>query len=68
MGYSFRDTNDWLRTLTNGIFSDAFYRGDALGSFNSLMRLVTGVLAGWGIALFALPRLDNIILEEGIRA
>lgn len=67
MGFSFRDTNDWLRALTGGVFSDAFYRGDAWGSFNSLMRLTTGVLAGWGIALFALPHLDNII-KGGIQA
>ena len=64
VGFSFRDSNDWLRMITGDIFSNAFYRGDALGSFNSLMRLVTGVLAGWGIALFALPRLDSILVED----
>ena len=63
MGYGFRDTNDWLRILTSGMFSDGFYRGDGLGSFNSLMRLVTGVLAGWGIAFFALPYLDRIFVD-----
>ena len=67
IGYSFRDTNEWLRILTGDIFSDVFYRGDAWGSFNSLMRLVTGALAGWGIALFTLPRVDSLFGDD-IRA
>ena len=38
IGQGFRDTNQWLVILTNNSFSATFYAGDALGSFNSLMR------------------------------
>ncbi len=65
VGYGFRDTNDWLRALTGSSFPDIFYRGDAWGSFNSLIRLVTGGLAGYAIAFFTLPRLDHLF-KHGI--
>jgi len=45
----FRYTNDWLLMLTSGSLQDWFYRGDAFGSFNSWMRLISGL--GFGIAL-----------------
>jgi uncharacterized membrane protein len=51
----FRYDNAWLAALTNNTFGDSFYRGDALGSFNSLMRLVTGVLFAVAISGLALP-------------
>jgi uncharacterized membrane protein len=59
IGQGFRDANQWLAVLTNNSFPVAFYRGDALGSFNSLMRLVTGILAGLGIVWFTLPYLEE---------
>lgn len=55
IGQGFRDTNEWLATLTNGALPAAFYAGDALGSFNSLMRFASGLLAGLGIVWLALP-------------
>jgi uncharacterized membrane protein len=55
IGLGFRDTNQWLAVLTNGSFPSSFYVGDALGSFNSWMRLISGLLAGWGIAWLAFP-------------
>ncbi|MBV6395063.1 MAG: hypothetical protein HFACDABA_00634 [Anaerolineales bacterium] len=55
IGNGFRDTNEWLRLLTNNIFPATFYAGDALGSFNSLLRFVTGLLAGLAIVWLALP-------------
>ena len=55
IGQGFRDTNVWLATLTNHAFPVTFYAGDALGSFNSLMRFVTGVLAGLGLVWLAFP-------------
>ena len=58
LGLGFRDSNDWLMMLTNNSLPLA-YAGDALGSFNSWMRLVTGVLAGLGIAWFALPHVER---------
>lgn len=55
IGQGFRDTNTWLVVLTNNTFSTAFYSGDAVGSFNSLMRFLTGILAGAGIVWLAFP-------------
>lgn len=55
IGNGFRDTNSWLAALTNNAFPAAFYAGDALGSFNWLMRLTTGLLAGLGLAWLAFP-------------
>jgi uncharacterized membrane protein len=55
IGQGFRDTNQWLAVLTNNAFSASFYAGDALGSFNSIMRLITGLLAGLGIVWLVFP-------------
>lgn len=60
LGQGFRDTNLWLSNLTNDQFSIGFYAGDALGSFNSWMRFITGTLFGLGIVWFGFP----IIAEE----
>ncbi|MEW6030288.1 MAG: DUF2085 domain-containing protein [Chloroflexota bacterium] len=77
IGNGFRDTNMWLAVLTNNSLPATFYAGDALGSFNSYMRLVTGLLAGLAIVWLAFPyifqtqaynqQLDNIryaVLEQ----
>lgn len=58
IGQGFRDTNQWLAVLTDNLFSASFYTGDALGSFNSIARLITGSLAGFGIVWFAFPYLE----------
>lgn len=55
IGLGFRDTNTWLAVLTNNIFPATFYAGDALGSFNSIMRFITGLLAGLAIVWLTLP-------------
>ena len=55
IGQGFRDTNVWLAALTNHALPATFYAGDALGSFNSLMRFITGLLAGLGIVWLAFP-------------
>ncbi len=55
IGRGFRDYNVWLAMLTNHALPTSFYVGDAWGSFNSLMRLVTGVLFGLGIVWFGYP-------------
>ncbi|MCJ7825137.1 MAG: DUF2085 domain-containing protein, partial [Anaerolineales bacterium] len=55
IGQGFRDTNEWLFILTNHSLPSTFYVGDALGSFNSWMRLITGVLFGLGIVWFSFP-------------
>ena len=55
IGLGFRDTNSWLAVLTDYRFPGSFYAGDAIGSFNPLARLITGLLAGFGIVWFAFP-------------
>lgn len=59
IGQGFRDTNVWLQILTNHAFPITFYQGDALGSFNSWMRLITGVLFGIALVGFAYPYLND---------
>lgn len=61
IGHGFRDDNDWLRTLTNNMLPSSFYVGDGWGSFNSLMRLTTGVLSGFAVAFGLFLRLDRWI-------
>ena len=58
IGQGFRDSNAWLVVLTSHALPASLYAGDAWGSFNSLMRLVTGVLFGLGIVWFGYPYLD----------
>ncbi len=58
IGQGFRDSNAWLAILTNHTFPAGFYAGDAWGSFNSLMRFLTGNLFGLGIVWFGFPQLD----------
>jgi uncharacterized membrane protein len=63
IGRGFRDSNAWLQLLTAGALPTSFYSGDALGSFNSIMRLGTGVLAGLGLVWFACPYVEASLAE-----
>lgn len=60
IGNGFRDNNAWLAALTGNAFSAAFYAGDALGSFNSWMRLITGLLFAIGCVWLAYPYLESM--------
>jgi uncharacterized membrane protein len=60
IGQGFRDTNLWLAALTNNALPIWFYAGDAIGSFNSLMRFITGLLAALAVAWLALPYLSRM--------
>jgi uncharacterized membrane protein len=64
IGQGFRDSNAWLAILTNNAFPPGFYAGDAWGSFNSLMRLLTGLLFGLGIVWFSFPYLDGAFSQH----
>lgn len=55
----FRDTNTWLAVLTQHAFPTSFYAGTTWGSFNSLMRLFTGISFGLGIVWFGYPYMDK---------
>ena len=57
VGQGFRDSNTWLVALTNNAFAPSFYAGDALGSFNSIMRLLSGALFAIGIIWLGFPYL-----------
>jgi len=59
IGQGFRDTNLWLAILTNHTFSPSFYAGDTWGSFNSWMRLLSGISFGLGIVWFGFPYLND---------
>jgi uncharacterized membrane protein len=62
----FRYRNEWLSSLTGHALPSSFYVGDALGSFNSWMRLVSGLLFGIGIVLFAFPYIDRFNQESAL--
>jgi len=64
IGQGFRDSNAWLSAFTSGAFSPTFYAGDAWGSFNSLMRLVTGTLFGLAVVWLGFPYLDQALLSQ----
>lgn len=55
----FRYNNAWLASLTRDTLPESFYVGDALGSFNSWMRLLTGLLFAVGAVWFAFPLIDE---------
>lgn len=55
----FRYDNAWLAALTGYVLPEGFYAGDALGSFNSWMRLITGLLAAVGVVWLAFPLIDR---------
>ncbi|MBA3531611.1 MAG: DUF2085 domain-containing protein [Ardenticatenales bacterium] len=50
----FRESNAWAMPLF-GAQSPEFYAGTEFGSLNSILRLVTGLLFGTGMMLFAYP-------------
>jgi len=64
IGEGFRDTNVWLAALTGRSFPSSFYAGDALGSFNSWMRLITGVFFGIGLVGLAFPHLHSSFADS----
>lgn len=64
IGNGFRDSNIWLAELTNFRFSPTFYAGDALGSFNSWARFLTGISFGIGVVFFVFPIINEIYAEN----
>jgi len=63
IGQGFRDSNAWLAALTGNVLPASFYAGDALGSFNSWMRILTGLLFGLGVVWLAFPYLQQAFAE-----
>ena len=63
IGNGFRDSNAWLAALTGNALPAWFYAGDAMGSFNSCMRLITGILFGIGMVWLAFPYIEKFAGE-----
>jgi uncharacterized membrane protein len=68
IGAGFRYHNDWLAALTNQAFPAAFYAGDAVGSFNAWIRLLTGLLFSLGAVWFGFPYLEKELGAGGVEA
>jgi uncharacterized membrane protein len=60
IGQGFRDSNLWLAALSGNALPSWFYSGDALGSFNSWMRLFSGLFFGLGVDGLLLPTIDAV--------
>jgi uncharacterized membrane protein len=58
LGNGFRSSNVWLKVITGNTFPVEFYSGTQIGSFNSSMRILTGILFGIGVVWFFFPHLD----------
>jgi uncharacterized membrane protein len=58
-GLGFRETNAWLASLTGSVFPETFYVGTTVGSFNWLMRTLTGALFAVACVWFAYPYLER---------
>ena len=63
IGQGFRDSNAWLAALTDPAFPSTFYAGDALGSFNSWLRLITGILFAVGGVGVVYPYLESAFAD-----
>ncbi len=61
--FGFRDSNLWLANLTGEVFAPTFYAGDAIGSFNWWMRLLTGLLAGLSTVWLVYPHIAEAFAE-----
>jgi uncharacterized membrane protein len=59
----FRQSNQWLALITHHALPAWFYVGNSLGSFNSWMRLITGLLAGLGLVWFVFPYMQASFAE-----
>jgi uncharacterized membrane protein len=63
IGQGFRDSNLWLMSILGNDIPRSFYNGDGIGSLNSWMRIISGVLFGLGVVWFSFPYLDRWLSE-----
>jgi hypothetical protein len=61
--HGFRYDNRWLAAVTDHTFSEGFYVGNALGSFNSWMRLFSGLLFGLAVVWLTYPHIETYFGE-----
>jgi len=62
-GAGLRDTNGWLTLLTRNLLPQTFYAGDALGSFNSDLRWLTGLWFGLTTVWFIFPFIEDALCD-----
>ncbi len=55
----FRQTNDWAAILTQHALPATFYAGDLFGSLNSVLRIISGILFGFGVVSFLWPMMEK---------
>lgn len=55
----FRYSNRWLAELTGNTLPAWFYTGDRLGSFNSWMRLISGIGFGFAVVWISFPLIEQ---------
>jgi len=55
----FRHYNTWAVLLTGGAFPPEFYVGDLFGSLNSVLRIISGILFGFGVVGFLWPLMES---------
>ena len=66
-GEGFRQSNTWAVTLTGGGLPASFYSGTTFGTLNWLLRTVTGLLFGLGLAWFLFPYLARRFMSIRLR-
>lgn len=62
-GNGFRDTNAWLAFLYQPSVPSILCRG-SIRHVQLVARLITGVVAAWGVAAFIFPWLNQLFCEE----
>jgi len=60
----FRYQNKWLANLTHYRLPQSFYVGDSFGTFNSWMRLISGIGFGIGVVWLVVPVIDESISRD----
>ena len=60
----FRYHNEWLANLTYNLLPQSFYVGDLFGTFNSWMRLISGIGFGIGVVWLVIPIIDVSITRD----
>ena len=60
----FRYHNEWLANLSQHILPQSFYVGDIFGTFNSWMRLISGIGFGIGVVWLIGPLVEENISND----
>ena len=61
----FRYHNEWLAQATGMLLPEGFYRGDKLGTFNSFVRFISGLMFAIGMGGLIFPMIDQSMRRNG---